>query len=222
MRIERGPDPGPFSTHSEYKRYLQRLFRHRCAYCLTPDDRNGGLEGMTVDHFWPTSRFSHLRLAWSNLYYGCVVCNSHYKKDHPTEEEEARGCRFVDPCQEDPDDHFRMTRDPSMDTFSRVQALTDAAVFTLRVLRFNSRKALSDFWRELDLLERGSLSRMREIRGILERLQQHIQRRGTSREIDAIQDDYLRQLQQQQDELAHVRSMRPFPPDNEGRCQRTG
>ena len=211
MRIERGPDPGPFSTHSKYKSYLQPLFRRRCAYCLTPDDRNGGSDGMTVDHFRPTSRFSHLRLAWSNLYYSCVVCNSHYKRDHPTEEEEAKGHRFVDPCQEDPDGHFRITRDPSTGTLSRVWALTDPAVFTLRILRFNSRKSLSDFWRELDLLERRTLSRICEIEGFLEQLRQDIQRRGRCSEFDAIHDDYVRQLQQQQDELGRICSMRPFP-----------
>jgi uncharacterized protein (TIGR02646 family) len=215
MRIERGPDPGPFSRHSEYKPYLQPLFRRRCAYCLTPDDRNGGLEGMTVDHFWPTSRYPYLRLAWSNLYYSCVVCNSHYKKDHPTEEEEAQGHRFVDPCQEDPDDHFRMSRDPRTGTLSRVRALTDPAVFTLRILRLNSRKALSDFWRELDLLERRTLSRIGEIHGFLEQLQQHIKTRGTSNDLGGVRDDYASQFQKLSDELAHIRSMRPFPVHNE-------
>ena len=216
MRIERGSDPGPFPTRPEYKAYLQPLFRRRCAYCLTPDDRSGGLDGMTVDHFWPTSRYPHLRLTWSNLYYSCVVCNSYYKRDHPTEQEEAQGHRFVDPCQEDPDDHFRLTRDRSTGTLSRVRALTDLAVFTLRILRFNSRRSLSDFWRELDLLERRTLSRIREIQGLLEQLQQHIERRRTSGEVNAIQDDYVRQLEQQQEQLASIRSMRPFPLDNEG------
>ena len=154
-------------------------------------------------------------MAWSNLYYSCVVCNSHYKKDHPTEEEEAQGHRFVDPCQEDPDDHFRMTRDPVTGTLSRVRALTDPAVFTLRILRFNSRRALSDFWRELDRLERGALSRMGEIQGFLEQLQQHAETRGASRDLDAVHDDYARQFQQLSDHLAHIRSMRPFPVDNE-------
>ena len=68
---------------------------------------------MTVNHFKPECRFPELRFSWPNLYYACLVCNSHYKKDYPTAEEEAEGKRFIDPSEEDPDDHFRLVRDPN-------------------------------------------------------------------------------------------------------------
>ena len=109
MRIERGPSPGPLPDHTAYKPHLRPLFRFRWRYCLTPDDRLGGEEGMTVDHFKPQRRYPELRLSWSNLYYACSICNSHYKKDYPTLGEEAEGKRFVDPCEEDPDEHFRLS-----------------------------------------------------------------------------------------------------------------
>ena len=150
MRILRGPDPGPFKKHGEYKPHLQPLFRQRCAYCLAPDHRNGGLEGMTVDHFLDQKRHSKLKLAWTNLYYACAVCNSHYKKDYPTEEEERAGLRFVDPCKEDPDNHFCMVRDPKTRELCQVQGLSEAANYTIWRLHLNSRRALRDFWRELD------------------------------------------------------------------------
>ncbi|MDA1232217.1 MAG: HNH endonuclease, partial [Planctomycetota bacterium] len=76
MIIEKGDDPGPFSTPRNYVSYLRECFRRRCAYCLAPDDRLGGEEGMKVDHFMPESRYKHLRLAWTNLYYSCDVCNN--------------------------------------------------------------------------------------------------------------------------------------------------
>src|SRR5580698_6290867 len=110
MRIERGTDPGPYTKARDYVIHLRQLFRHRCAYCLTPDDRLGGEEGMKVDHFHPESRRPELRLAWANLYYCCDVCNNR-KSNYPTDIETARGERFVDPCAEDPDEHFRMVRD---------------------------------------------------------------------------------------------------------------
>ena len=122
MRIDRGPDPGPLSKHAEYKPHLQGRFRSRCAYCLTHDSRFGGLYCMEVDHFKPVSRYPEVRLAWSNLYYSCRPCNSFYKKDHPTPVEESQGFRFVDPCSEDPDEHFRMVRDPSTRSLCRVKA----------------------------------------------------------------------------------------------------
>jgi hypothetical protein len=86
MIIDRGEDPGPFSQPRDYVTHLRGRFRRRCAYCLTPDDRLGGEEGMKVDHFLPESRHADLRLAWSNLYYCCDVCNNR-KSNFPTPDE---------------------------------------------------------------------------------------------------------------------------------------
>ena len=215
MRIERGPDPGPFTKPTDYKAHLRPVFRERCAYCLTPDFRNGGVDGMTVDHFQPVTRYPQLRLAWSNLYYSCSPCNSHHKKDHPTEEEEAAGCGLVDPCDQDPNDHFRMTRDPNTQAICRIRPLTDAAKYTLRILRFNSRRSLRDFWREIDRLECSEVSRIHEIREMLQQLRLEIERRGRSEEMSAVQGDYVTQLQRCETKLANIRSMRPFPLDPE-------
>lgn len=211
MRIERGQDPGPFSRHTQYKSHLQHVFRRRCAYCLTPDHWNGGFDGMTVDHFRPVTRYPDLRLNWSNLYYSCFPCNSHYKKDHPTAEEEAQGLRFVDPCREDPDNHFRMTRDPKTGDLCRVRPLSQPARYTERILRFNERKALRDFWRELDQLQHKTMARIDEIKSALENVRLHLQHCGVSEEIQAIRSDYEHQLQEQQNSLDRILSTRPFP-----------
>ena len=90
MIVVRGEDPGPFSRHREYVTYLQIVFNYRCAYCLTPDSRLGGLEAMKVEHLRPASRHPHLKLAWINLYYSCDVCNNR-KSDHPRANEEEQG-----------------------------------------------------------------------------------------------------------------------------------
>jgi len=211
MRIERGPDPGPFSDPAGYRPHLRPLFRCRCAYCLMPDDRLGGEEGMTVDHFKPQRRYPALRLSWSNLYYACSICNSHYKKDCPTPEEEARGERFVDPCKEDPDEHFRLVRDPDTGDRCRVHPLSPTAQYVIFRLKLNARKSLRDFWRLLDQEESRLLGRQNEIRQRLEDCWQTIRRCGSSQELQGLRTDYESQLSASQRELDTVRLLRPFP-----------
>lgn len=211
MKILRPDDPGPFSRPGEYKTYLQPVFRARCAYCLAPDNRNGGPEGMTVDHFWPQSRFPHLRLNWTNLYYSCSVCNENYKKDHPTEQEEATGCRFVDPCQEDPDDHFRMTRSPETGDYCCVRALTDAARYTLRILRLDRRKQLRDFWRELDHHERTEHDHLAKIEAAIAGIDRDLKRRGSVEDIEQALGVLMTLRNVCRAKLEDIRSLRPFP-----------
>lgn len=110
MRIVRGSNPGPHSKYGDYKQYLQPLFRSRCAYCISHEELMGGYDAMEVDHFRPWTRheFKHLENEWINLYYACRRCNLH-KSDHwPTSEQTDLGLRFIDPCEDDPDDHLRL------------------------------------------------------------------------------------------------------------------
>jgi uncharacterized protein (TIGR02646 family) len=211
MGILRGPDPGPFKKHGAYKPYLQPLFRERCAYCLAPDNRNGGLEGMTVDHFLDQKHHPELRLAWTNLYYSCVVCNSHYKKDYPTEDEEKAGFRFVDPCKEDPDDHFCMVRDPKTGELCQVRGLSAPAKYAIWRLHLNARRALRDFWRELEHLEIRELTRINEIDRLLGDLEAEAGRHGRSPAMKAICDDYALTRGAHTATLTLIRSLRPFP-----------
>jgi len=210
MRILRGKDPGPFQKHGDYKPHLQPLFRERCAYCITPDTRNGGLEGMTVDHFLDQKRHPELRLTWANLYYSCVVCNSHYKKDYPTEAEEKAGLRFVDPCKEDPDEHFRMVRDRNTKELCQVHGLTVAANYTIRRLHLNTRKALRDFWRELEQIEKKEELRISQIDKLMGQVDSRVPKGFTST-INSIRQDYELTKETCLGRLASIRSLRPFP-----------
>lgn len=211
MKIERGPDPGPFTDPAQYKRYLRPLFRCRCAYCLTPDERLGGEEGMTVDHFKPERWYPQLRLEWSNLYYACPICNSHYKKDHPKPEEEAQGKRFVDPCHEDPNDHFRLVPDPETGDRCRVRPLSPAAEYTVFRLKFNSRKSLRDFWTTLQHEVSSLAAREDEVRRRLKDCLQLIDRHGPSEELERLRADYEGQLAETCAELDAARRLQPFP-----------
>ena len=201
MRIERGDDPGPFAQPRHYATHLRLLFRRRCAYCLTRDDQLGGEEGMKVDHFLAESRHPDLRLAWANLYYSCDVCNNR-KGNYPTAEETAQGERFVDPCAEDPDEHFRMVRDPQNGDFCRIVHRSDAASYTIRRLHFNHRPFLRDLWRKIDADERTLTERMRTLQAL------NAQLGGSDLEARSLLNHY-------QTELASTRERRPFPLSQE-------
>ncbi len=149
MKVRRGRSPGRCSEASHFKPYLRTLFRCRCAYCQTHDSRHGGLQGMTVDHFRPEKRYPHLRLAWTNLYYACGICNSHYKKDRPTAAEERAGRQFVDVCRTDSDEHFLLEWSASECRYKAATS-TGQGLFTLLVLHFNDRPDLRNWWLELD------------------------------------------------------------------------
>lgn len=211
MKIERGEDPGPFRKAAQYKPHLRPLFRCRCAYCLMPDDRLGGEEGMTVDHFRPESRYPDLRLAWANLYYACSVCNSQYKRDYPTLEEERAGKRFVDPCANDYDDHFRLAPDPATGALCRVRPLSEAAEYSVLRLKLNYRKPLHDYWRGLNQEETLLLEREIEIRERLEDCKRLTEQGGPNDELRHLRRDYELQLRKTHAELADVRQLRPFP-----------
>jgi uncharacterized protein (TIGR02646 family) len=197
MRIERSDDPGPFAQPRSYVTHLRLLFRHRCAYCRTWDDQLGGEEGMKVDHFRAESRHPDLRLEWVNLYYCCDVCNNR-KGNYPTDEEMAHGQRFVDPCAEDPDEHFQMVRDQRFGDFCRIVHRSTAARYTIRRLHFNNRTFLRDLWRKIDADERILTERMRVIQAL------NAQLGGSDLEAQNL-------LSQCETELASIRERRPFP-----------
>lgn len=221
MRIERGPDPGPFAKHTDYKLQLRPLFRCRCAYCFSPDEYLGGEEAMTVDHFKPVGRYPELRLKWSNLYYACIVCNSHFKKDHPTPDEEAAGKQFVDPCAEDPDEHFRMVRDPGCGDYCRLKPLSNSAEYTIFRLKFNHRRFLRDLWRSIDREERRLVQERRKIDQGLAQCNKLIQYYGVRMETRQIRQDYQARRSQVVVKLAEIKALRPFPIEEaEGREHR--
>lgn len=197
MIIERGEDPGPFPQPRAYVTHLRELFRRRCAYCLTPDDKLGGEEAMKVDHFIPQSRDSELILAWSNLYYCCDVCNNR-KSNFPNDNELAAGERFVDPCVEDPDEHFRLVYEPKTGDFCKVVGLSRPAKYEVRRLQFNRRRFLQDFWRELNHGERRWNTRREIVLGLQSKLDR----------LDPDNDFLLAECEQ---ELAAIRDRWPFP-----------
>jgi len=197
MIIDRGAAPGPFSKPRDYVSQLREVFRRRCAYCLTPDTRCQGEEGMKVDHFMPESRHPDLLLSWTNLYYCCDVCNNR-KSNYPTLAEINNGKRFVDPCIEDPEDHFRLAIEPGTGDYCLVASLSLAAEYEVQRLQFNRRQFLRDFWRELSAEERNWIAQRNSVIELCD---------GVTHE-----DENVRWLSTECDRrLSNLRDLWPFP-----------
>lgn len=211
MRIVRGLDPGPVTKYRDYKPHLQQLFRSRCAYCISHEGLMGGYDAMEVDHFrpWRRPEFQHLKKEWANLYYACRRCNLH-KSDHwPTDEQSVRGLRFIDPCEDDPDDHLRVTENPGTNDVCWLHALTPAGRYTIDKIRLN-RKQLIDIRRELMRQEREAQEALNRNRQLIERLANDLEERGSTPNLEAA----LHSLEEEQrrilDRMEELRSRRPF------------
>ena len=213
MRIVRGSDPGPVAKYGDYKPHLQPLFRFRCAYCISHEEVMSGYDAMEVDHFRPRSRpeFEHLKKEWTNLYYACHLCNGNGGKSNhwPTTEQHALGLRFIDPCEEDPDDHIRLTLHPKTDELSCLRHLTPVGRYTIEKIRLN-RKQLVDIRRELARKEGDEGAALNRTRQRIEWLANDVKERGSTSNAEAV----LRSLQEEKQRILRrmeeLRSRRPF------------
>lgn len=210
MIIERGPDPGPFGHYREYKQYLRPLFRQRCAYCQTHDDHLGGIEHMTVDHFRPR-RHKDLIHTWTNLYYSCSVCNEHYKRDHPDADEEERGIRFMDVCEEDPAAQICLVRERRSRSYCKARGKTAVGHYTVRTLHFNFRLGLRDYWRTIEANARTARSDLRQADKILSSARRLLQRFGVSDDLRETMAHAQKVKDSIEQRLIELLARRPFP-----------
>ena len=205
MRIIRDTAPGPFSDYSKYKPFLQPLFRSRCAYCLSHEDQMSRFDAMEVDHFRPKGRpeFAHLGLAWANLYYCCRRCNQHKSSKWPNSAERAQGLRFVDPCEEDPDEHFRLTRDESGNEDGKIASETQAGRYSIAKIRLN-RQQLIDIRLDIAREERTAREQLNLIDGLLSSLGTRAQRSSHIAMLEELHENASKSLE-------HIQALRPFP-----------
>lgn len=213
MRIIRNADPGPFSDHRAYKPHLQPLFRHRCAYCLSHEDLMGRFDAMEVDHFRPKKgrpEFANLRLAWTNLYYCCRRCNQHKSNWWPNADELEQGLRFVDPCEEDSDEHFRLTRDANGNEDGRISSETSAARYSIAKIRLN-RRQLIDIRRDIARAERGVRDDLDRIDRISSCLPTAPEESVQCSDMSAARHELREQRESALKRLEEIQASRPFP-----------
>jgi len=93
--------------HPEIKTALHTLFHGKCAFC---ESKIKHVSDPHIEHYRPKSKFPDLTFAWDNLLLACGVCNSaKYKGDRFPEANE--GGPYINPCTDNPEDHFQFVYD---------------------------------------------------------------------------------------------------------------
>ena len=104
---------------AEVKHALKRMFDGKCCYC---EGKVNVVSHQHVEHYRPQSIYPRLAYVWSNLLLACEQCNSTYKGDrfqvgpheHQVKPNKSAPCSLDDsddglllnPCLDDPEDHF--------------------------------------------------------------------------------------------------------------------
>lgn len=93
--------------HRQVKQALVEMFCGKCAYC---ESKIIHVDYGHIEHFKPKDRFKGLCFEWSNMLLACGVCNGveHKSNNFP---EKAEGGPFVNPCEDDPSEHFVFSYD---------------------------------------------------------------------------------------------------------------
>ncbi len=121
--------------HRDVKSVLVTMFSGKCAYC---ESQIRHIEYGHIEHYKPTSRFPELTFTWSNLLLACGVCNGpeHKGDQFP---DTADGGPLINPCDENPSDHFEFQYDPATKLAS-VYGTTTRGKTTEETLGLNRRE----------------------------------------------------------------------------------
>lgn len=97
--------------HKAVKEALLKMFNGKCAYC---ESKITHIDYPHIEHYKPKSLPAYRALAfeWTNLLLACGVCNgAEHKGDRFPEA--AEGGPIINPCDEEPDEHFDFIYDRS-------------------------------------------------------------------------------------------------------------
>ncbi|MDP8240964.1 MAG: retron system putative HNH endonuclease [Candidatus Hatepunaea meridiana] len=114
------------------KKVLVKMFEGKCAYCESDMTH---IEYGHVEHYRPTSKFPELTFEWSNLLLACGVCNGSANKGEKFPEANVGG-PIVNPCNDDPDYHFKFVYDKTAHLAS-VYGITERGELTENLLGLN-------------------------------------------------------------------------------------
>lgn len=134
-KLSRRQSVPQFNAYQPYKQYLREDFQYCCVYCAIHENEYGGPRGFTVEHFRPKSIFAHLVNDYQNLLYGCNVCNPFKGNDWPSDNPLLDGVGYLDPCEHDYDDHFRLHE-------FEIEGLTRPAMYMIERLHLNRRQLI--------------------------------------------------------------------------------
>lgn len=118
--------------HAEVKATLNKMFHGKCAYC---ESHIRHVDYGHIEHFRPKSKYRELTFEWTNLLLACGICNGAEFKGDSFPESEAEG-RFVNPCEDEPSEHFQFTYDHCA-KLANVDGITPQGESTTRKLGLN-------------------------------------------------------------------------------------
>ncbi len=126
-----------YSAYRHYKDYRQEIRADclgRCVYCDAHENEIGGVENMTLDHFRPRDKYSHLEHEPTNLLWACHKCNEFKKNLWPaygTSHTVVGNKGFIDPFKENLQDYFDILPD------GQLEALKTPASYMIKILKLN-------------------------------------------------------------------------------------
>ena len=111
------------------------MFGGKCAYC---ESRITHVDYGHIEHFRPKAGprgRPNLTFEWSNLFLACGVCNGPgFKGDRFPEADD--GGPLVNPCDDEPTDHFRFVFDPKT-RIASVDGISPRGKVTENILGLN-------------------------------------------------------------------------------------
>lgn len=120
--------------HNSIKVALKNMFHDKCAYC---ESKISHIDYGHIDHYKPKNNpaYRNLTFDWDNFLLSCAICNgAQYKgTKFPLEED---GGPLVNPCEDDPSDHFDFVYD-SIAKLASVVGKTERGETTERILGLN-------------------------------------------------------------------------------------
>jgi hypothetical protein len=129
--LRRRPNPPTRRNYQAYKPFLREDFEYRCVYCDVHENELGGPRIYTVEHFKPKSIFTELETTYTNLLYGCAICNTYKGNDWPSNDPLADGKGYIDPCDHDYADHIALSPE------SKFEGQTDVGRYMIKRMHLN-------------------------------------------------------------------------------------
>ena len=120
--------------YGNFRQAVRDDFENCCAYCYLHELYALTEDGFWLDHFYPKDekRFPKRRDDFYNLYWSCYPCSKKKSNKFPPYEVLEAGICFVDLCNDDFDQHYRLRSD------GRLEPLTTSAAYTIAALRLNA------------------------------------------------------------------------------------
>lgn len=117
---------------ADIRKQLNAMFNGKCAYC---ESTIGVVDYAHIEHFRPKHTYPERTYLWRNMLLSCTKCNGaeHKGKKFPLSTE---GGPLVNPCIEDPSDHFYFCYN-SLTKEARVIPLSTRGKVTEKTLGLN-------------------------------------------------------------------------------------